>query len=391
MDALPNTCQVTVLGGGAAGMMAAWAAAKSHDVTIIDRNDRLGKKLSITGGGRCNLTYSADVDNLLDNINVNARFLHSAFNAFGSGDTIEFFKKLSVPLKYENNRVYPQSERADDIVQAFEKALKIRNVRVRLNTHIQSAASLMKETDILIIATGGKSYPKTGSTGDGYVFAKEFGHTIIQPRPALAPIYGKFPANSNFNFAKLAGISVKNARITIDKHVQQGDLIFTHHGISGPAAIALSRYVSPDKSVVIDFLPEMADFDAFLIEKFKSQPTRKIVNILVDSLPNLPKNLIAHLLDVAATASNVSKKQRVQIVETLKNFTFKIRKTADFNEAMITAGGVAVNEINPSTMQSKKARDLYFAGEVIDVDGMTGGFNLQIAFSTGFLAGVSIK
>ena len=375
--------KVTVIGGGPAGMFAAITAAGcGHDVTLIEKNDCLGKKLSLTGGGRCNLTYKADPEELIENVVGNPSFLYSAFYTFGSDSLISFFEDRGVPIKIENNRAYPNSDKATDIVNALENALKECNVRVCLNHNIENFSQLQQyceDCDAVIITTGGKSYPSTGCIGDGYRFAKELGHTITETSPALVPLLCN-------NVDGLAGLSLKDIRLTVGKHTAYGDLLFTHKGISGPTVLQIGRYYKSGDEVSIDLLPDIAEneLDKLLVNEFMEHPNKSVENILATILP---KKLVP---DMPQAANEVTKQSRTILVHDIKNFQLEAKSTAGYKEAMITAGGVSVKEINPSTMQSKINPKFYFAGEVIDVDALTGGFNLQIAFSTGYLAGLSV-
>jgi len=395
MDKLSK--KVSIIGGGPSGMMAAIMAAKNgHSVTIYEKNNQLGKKLAITGGGRCNLTYAADPEELIQNVVSNPTFLYSAFYTFGSEHLMDFFEQQGVPLKIEQQRVFPQSDRASDIIKALEKALVQYKVRVLLNNQITDIHRILDKYDAVIVATGGCSYPNTGSTGDGYCWAKELGLSVIDLRPALVSLYAKPICD---NVADLAGLSLSSIGLTVacagkTVFAGTGELLFTHKGISGPLVLKAGGYLPnniSDTTVTIDLKPDISPdkMDAMLLEILKKHPNMSLENIL-----NMlfPKRLCSLLLGslFSKKANAFTKKERGTLVNTIKNLVFNVTGTAGFKESMITAGGINVCEINPSDMSSKKIPKLYFVGEVLDVDAHTGGFNLQIAFSTGYLAGNSI-
>jgi len=383
--------KVTVIGGGPAGMMAAISAAGTGDeVTLLEKNDRLGKKLFLTGGGRCNLCYAADQEELLRHVIGNPSFLYSAFYAFGSDALMEFFEKRGVALKNENGRVFPKSDKASDIIEALEAELKKRLVDVRLNYAVTDVRRLKSECDALIIATGGKSYPATGSTGDGYEWARGFGHTIVNVQPALTPLRVR-----ETWVADLAGLSLE-AGLTCGKYFSGvGELLFTHRGVSGPIVMEASRYLcghfDTRPEIKIDLMPHLdeAQLDKLLLQAFESSPNKSLGNIIGTLLP---KSLIPHLLESADKRANTfTKQERAALAQAIKGITLTVAGNPGFREAVITVGGVDTREVNPSTMESKLTPGLYFAGEVIDVDALSGGFNLQIAFSTGYLAGIGRK
>lgn len=381
-------------------MAAITAAKKGHSVTLLEKNDILGKKLSLTGGGRCNLTYATDPEGLIRNVAGNPTFLYSAFYTFGSESLMSFFEGLGVPLKVEDSieggRVFPRSDRAQDIIDALADALAEYKVEVLLNYPVEDIGPFLDKGSV-VVATGGLSYSRTGSTGDGYKFAKKYGHNVTDLRPALAPLAA--------DTVGLAGLSLKGVRVSVSSFGALGDavgdMIFTHKGISGPVVLDVSRYVESTVgsvaestvgcAVEIDFMPytTLEELDKQLVGLFKENPNKDIENILKLLLP---KRLASFLSSRSALqkAHETTKEARAVLARDIKKFRLSITGPTKFSEAMITAGGINVKEINPSTMASKKVPGLYFAGEVVDVDALTGGFNLQIAFSTGYLAGISV-
>ena len=412
MDRMTNI----VVGGGAAGMMAALFSAQSGARTILlERNEKLGKKIYITGKGRCNVTNAADdIDAFMSRIFRNPRFMYAAFAELDNRDLMALIEKQGVPLKVERgDRVFPESDRASDIINALKRAMDSAGVEVRLNSRV---ASLIIEdgsvkgvktedgrslrSDRVILATGGVSYPTTGSTGDGHEMAKEAGHTVQRLIPALVPIETKesWPAN-------LMGLSLKNVKLSAyvkgpkkEKCIfsEMGEMLFTHFGISGPLALTLSSLLPEDLSGVrlsIDLKPALdtETLDARLLRDFQQLSRKQLISAM-DGLE--PHSLAEQLLKLvklspAMPIHSVTAEQRRSILEILKNVPLTPKKLRDFNEAIITRGGINVKEVNPSTMESKLISGLYFAGEMLDVDATTGGFNLQIAFSTGALAGKS--
>ena len=404
-----------MIGGGAAGVMAAVSAAGNDiSVTLIEKNDRIGRKVMITGKGRCNVTNNCDLQTLIKNVPKNGRFLFSAFSRFSSADTMAFFENEGVPLKTERgNRVFPVSDRAVDIVDALDAKLKKSGVRLEKGT---AARILVKEgtvygveltdkrvflCDDLIVATGGKSYPLTGSTGDGYRLAAECGHTVTPLYPSLVPL----ECHEGFCTA-LSGLSLKNVKASFyregDKKPifsEQGELLFTHFGISGPLVLSASAHLRDEQNekyyVDIDLKPALSDevLDKRLLRDFSNNLNKDLINSL-DAL--LPRNLIPVVVRLSGISpkvkiNQITKEQRKALVSVIKHLRLHITGKRPIEEAVVTSGGVSVKEINPNTMESKIVNGLYFAGEVIDVDAYTGGFNLQIAFSTGFIAGASTK
>lgn len=402
--------KVIVIGGGPAGMMAAGVAARNGaDVTLFEKNDRVGRKLMITGKGRCNITNFCDNDEFISNIPTNPRFMYSAINAFSTYDTVAFFEDLGVATKVERgNRVFPESDKATDVCDAMKKFV-LSNGAIIINENVKaiitdngliSAVKTDNKTypcDSLIIATGGKSYPKTGSTGDGYTFAKSVGHTISEPTASLVPL-----VSDDSLCKELMGLSLRNVAVSVFDKISQkeiysdfGELLFTHFGLSGPTVLSASAHMKDMKedkfSVHIDLKPAL-DFETLdkrLLKDFSKFINKDISNSLFELMP---KSLIPVLLELCdidphTKCNSVTVTQRHTIVNTLKNLTVNIKGFRPIDEAIITCGGVKVQEIDPKTMRSKIVPNLYFSGEVIDVDAYTGGFNLQIAFSTAYLAG----
>lgn len=405
--------KVLVIGGGAAGMLAALFAAKNGaDTTIIERNEKLGKKVYITGKGRCNVTNAAENEEFMRAIVRNSRFLYASFAFFNNQDMMELMESLGVALKVERgNRVFPQSDRASDITNALKRELERRNVQIRYNARVSSliiendhCCGVTLESgknvaaDAVIICTGGASYPSTGSTGDGYRFANMAGHSIQKPMGALVPIETKESWPS-----MLTGLSLKNVALRAWKtggkkkkffYDEQGEMLFTHFGVSGPLVLTLSSYLPEDLKDVkmaIDLKPALDEqtLDARLLRDFQEY-SRKQLSAVMDGL--VPHNLGQQILVLAGISpqtpvNSVTQAQRAEILRLLKALPLTPKALRGMNEAIVTRGGVTVKEINPSTMESKLAKGLYFAGEVMDVDAQTGGYNLQIAFSTGALAG----
>ena len=399
---------IIVIGAGAAGLMAATTAATyGKKVLVLEKMPRPARKIMITGKGRCNLTNNTDLNGLIANTCRNARFLYSAFSRFGAEDTISFFERAGVPLKTERgNRVFPVSDKSVDIVDALVNSAKKSGVKI-LNKEVEDiltkngAVSGVKCADgtvipceSLLIATGGKSYPTTGSTGDGYAFAEKLGHTVTELRPSLVPmeVYEGFPE-------QLSGLSLKNVSLTVQNggkicFKEQGEMLFTHFGISGPLVLSASASIeklSDDCKAFIDLKPALSEeqLDKRLLRDFEDLKNKELGDSL-DSL--LPKKLILPVIASAGIppktrVNALTKEQRLSLVKTLKALPLTVTALRSFNEAVVTRGGVSVKEIDPKTMASKIMDGLFFAGEVIDVDAFTGGFNLQIAFSTGYLAG----
>ncbi len=404
--------KVIVIGAGPAGMMAAITAVQNGaEVIIIEKNKRVGRKLMITGKGRCNVTNNCDVKDFISNVPTNGRFLYSAINSFTPQDAIDFFESSGLSLKTERgNRVFPVSDKAVDVVDAFNKMLTdkkckviykaVKNIKTE-NSKIISVKTVDEKeyfADSFIIATGGKSYPLTGCTGDGYKFAQKLGHTIITPKPSLVPIECKE------HFCKeLQGLSLKNIKIRInDTHTNKdiytdfGELMFTHFGVTGPVILSGSAHIKNLESyrynIYIDLKPAL---DIKQLEKRIQKDFDKNLNKdFSNSLGLLfPKSLIPVIIKLCSIEENtkcnqITKEQRLEFATLIKNLKLTIKDFRPIDEAIITSGGVSVLEINPKTMGSKLIDNLFFAGEIIDVDAYTGGFNLQIAYSTGYVSGM---
>ena len=414
--------RVIVVGGGPAGMMAAITAAeKGNEVIIIEKMSSLGRKLLITGKGRCNITSSLYMSEFIKNTPGNGKFLYSAFQNYTNKDIIEFLKEQGLEVKEERgNRIFPITDKSVDVLNCFIKKIKELNIQCKLDTTVEKilvqnneiiAVRTNKEmikTNKVILATGGKSYPLTGSTGDGYNIAKSLGHTIEKIKPSLVPleVYEKEYCQS------LQGLSLRNIEIKIiDKDKKKtiyedfGEMIFTHFGISGPTILSASAhlikykdidYLLKKKNIVIniDLKPALSEeqLDERILRDFKEFKNKQFKHSL-DKL--LPKKIIPLIIKLSKInedkkVNEITKEERKKIVELLKNFTITIKDFRPVEEAIITCGGISTKEINPKTMESKIIKGLYFAGEIIDVDAYTGGFNLQIAYSTGYTAGMSV-
>ncbi len=400
-----------IVGGGAAGCFAAvWAARLGKSVLLFEKNERLGRKLRITGKGRCNVTNNSPMEEHMKNIPVNPRFLYSSFSAFSAEDTMAFFEELGVPLKTERgSRVFPVSDKADDIADALAgemKRLGVKVVNKRVTKLITAdgvccgvrAGGEEYRSGSVLIACGGKSYPNTGSTGDGYTLAEAAGHTVTELKPSLVPL-----TSPDKSCAELMGLSLRNVTLTLydrEKPVfsELGEMLFTHFGLSGPLVLSASSHIremQPDRySVRIDLKPALSpeQLDARILRDFAENLNRDFVNGIRKLLP-------AKLIPVAVRLSGIppeqkvngiTKEQRLKFGALLKSFPVRISGFRPVDEAIITSGGVSVKEISPKTMESKLLPGLFFAGEVIDVDAYTGGFNLQIAFSTAYTAALNM-
>ena len=406
---------VVIIGGGAAGMMAAITAARSgHKVHVLEKNEKLGKKLFITGKGRCNVTNDCDVETLLKNVVTNSKFLYSAFYSFNSQDMMAFLQELGLPLKTERgNRVFPASDKSSDVIRVLERQMKQLGVCIHLKStakrivirdgHVaaveydhENQKELLPASRV-IVATGGLSYKSTGSDGDGNAFAKDAGHTVTKLMPSLVPL------NIREDWCKsLQGLSLKNVRAEFYQGKKKlyedfGEMLFTHYGASGPLILSGSAYIlkALEKSepirLCIDLKPALSfeQLDARILRDFGENINRQFGNSLSALLPSKLIPVVVELsgIDGRKTVNAISREERHQLVRLLKNLTMTVEGTRDYNEAIITRGGVSVKEINPSTMESRKVSGLYFAGEVLDLDALTGGFNLQIAWSSAWLAG----
>lgn len=404
--------QVIVVGGGAAGMMAAICSAKEgNQVVLLEKNEKLGKKLLITGKGRCNLTNAGDIEDLMGHVVTNREFLYSAFYSFTNEQMMEWMEQWGCPVKVERgNRVFPLSDKSSDVIRAMERELRRQKVTVKLNTEVRcilteggraSGVELKgpgtMRADKVVIATGGMSYPSTGSTGDGYGFAKKAGHKVTHLDPALVP----FNVDGTV-CSRLQGLSLKNVEASLyadGKRVYKefGEMLFTHFGVSGPIIISASSYAVQHKGkhlkFLIDLKPALSEeqLDQRLLRDFQENINKEFKNSLGKLLP---KKLIPVILELSGIPEEkkiheITKKERMRLIALLKAVPLSVTSTRGFKEAIITHGGVDVKEINPSTMESKKVQGLYFAGEVLDLDALTGGYNLQIAWSTGYLAGMN--
>ena len=406
--------KLVVIGGGAAGLMAAISAAQNDctQIVVIEKNERPARKVMITGKGRCNVTNNCDVDALVKNTTQNGKFLYSAFSAFSSADVIRFFEDCKGPLKTERgNRVFPVSDKAVDIVDALVNSLKKERVKIihatveriisngDTVTGIVTKDGMQIDADAVILATGGLSYPLTGSTGDGYKMASMLGHFVTPRVPSLVPI----ECHEGF-CSKISGLSLKNITLTIFEEGRKkpifseiGEMLFTHFGVSGPLVLSASAHIKKmgekEYTAVIDMKPalDFEQLDRRILRDFEENKNRDLSNAL-DKL--LPKSIIPVVISNSGIApdtkiNHISREQRAALVNEIKNSTLHITGFRPIEEAVITRGGISVKEIDPSTMSSKLIKGLYFAGEIIDVDAYTGGFNLQIAFSTGALAGKS--
>ncbi|MDD3204307.1 MAG: NAD(P)/FAD-dependent oxidoreductase [Lachnospiraceae bacterium] len=409
--------KVIVIGGGAAGMMAAISAAKKgHRVALYEKNEKLGKKVFITGKGRCNVTNACEVEDLFQNVISNPKFLYSGFYGFDNQAVMQFFEDAGCRLKIERGeRVFPLSDHSSDIIRALQEELRINHVMIYLNTTVKEikiengkmAGVILKDgTQVVgnhvIVATGGKSYPLTGSTGDGYIFAQKAGHTITKLKPALVPFEIK-----ESHCKELQGLALKNVQATVlDKgkelYTGFGEMLFTHYGVSGPLILSASSLYAKKKKensenavLRLDLKPALSEeqLDKRVLRDFEENKNKQFKNAMNGLFPS---RLIPVMIEISGinpekAVHEISREERQQFVHRMKNWEMTILGLRDFNEAIITQGGVSVKEINPSTLESKFVKHLYFVGEVLDLDALTGGFNLQIAWSTGFLAGEGIE
>jgi len=404
---------VAIVGGGAAGLMAACAAAENgNGVILFERNSRPARKVMITGKGRCNVTNNCDTETFMRNTPHGSRFMYSAINAFSAEDTMNFFESRGVPLKTERgNRVFPVSDKAVDIVDALVdsvKKLDVKIVNMRVTDLICEKGKIVGVTcengkdfsaDRVIVATGGMSYPVTGSTGDGYRMAERLGHSVTELRPSIVPIMTKESFCS-----RLCGLSLKNVTLSLYEDGKKkplfselGEMMFTDFGVTGPLVLSASAYVNkaPELySIKIDLKPAL-DTDALdkrILRDFSSEPNKDFINSL-DAL--LPKRLISVIVNLSGIeprkkVNSITREERSRLVNVIKGLSLSVLRLRPIEEAVVTSGGISLKEINPATMESKLISGLYFAGEIIDVDCFTGGFNLQTAFSTGYLAGISV-
>lgn len=407
--------KVVVVGGGAAGMMAAYQASENgHKVILVDKNEKLGKKIYITGKGRCNLTNAGELEEIFNNIMTNRKFLYSALYSFTNDDVINFFENNGMKTKIERgNRVFPVSDHSSDVISTVAKALRKNKVDIRLFTPVKDliitndkACGVLLENgekimcDSVIIATGGLSYPSTGSTGDGYRFAKDSGHTINKCEPSLVPM------NIKEEWVKeLQGLSLRNVNVRIINgkkklYNELGEMLFTHLGVSGPLILSASaminrKYFDENLKIIIDLKPalDVEQLNKRILRDFEEELNKQFKNSLNKLLPSKLVPVVINLsgIDPDKQVNTITKEERQKLAYLLKNLEISFNGFRGWNEAIITKGGISVKDINPSTMESKIVSNLYFCGEVLDLDALTGGYNLQIAWSTGYLAGDSVR
>jgi predicted Rossmann fold flavoprotein len=407
---------LVVIGGGAAGLMAASTAAMyGKQVVLLERNDRVGKKILITGKGRCNVTNNSDLQNLIAHVPKNGKFLYSAFSQFSAEDAISFFESLGVPLKTERgNRVFPVSDRAGDIVSCLERYCKDCGVKLlhkrakKVLTEKNKIVGVKTTTEevipchAVVIATGGKSYPRTGSTGDGYLIAEKLGHRITPVTASLVPI----ETNPQDGCKEMMGLSLRNVILTVTKtgskqvvYSQMGEMLFTHFGISGPLVLSASSHMREMQSgkyqMEIDLKPALSpeQLDARLIRDFSEKSNKDFINLLRGLLPAKMVPVMAKRSGIPfdLKGNQITREMRERLCYLFKHFELTPERFRPVEEAIITSGGVDVSQVNPKTMESKIQSGLYFAGEILDVDAYTGGYNLQIAWSTGYLAGLNAE
>ncbi len=412
---------VIIIGGGPAGMLAAISAAEhGNNVTIIEKNSICGKKLLITGKGRCNITSSLPIEEFINNIPGNGKFLYSVFNNFSNKDIINLLKKHNLEVKNERgNRVFPVTDRSMDVLNALLEEIKQKNILIKTNTIVKDILTENKKVigvrteeetiyaDKVVLATGGKSYPKTGSDGNGYEIAKRLGHTITPIRASLVPLVVK----EKNECVALQGLSLKNVKITV-KHTKNnkiiyndfGEMIFTHFGLSGPIILSSSAHILRVEDIdevlkqnkielLIDLKPALSEekLNLRIINDFQKYKNKQFKNSLEDLLPKKIIPIIIQLSKISPEkhVNEITKQERQNLVKLLKNLKFTIKDFGSINDAIITSGGIDIKELNSKTMESKIIKGLFFAGEIIDVDAYTGGFNLQIAYSTGYTAGLN--
>ena len=405
--------KIIVVGGGAAGMMAAVTAArKGKNVLLLEKNEKLGKKLFITGKGRCNITNSAEIDELFSAVVSNPKFLYSSFYSLTNDQVIEFFEELGVKTKVERGgRVFPESDHSSDVIRALEQELKRLGAEIRLRTEVKEilaeggrakgvrlSSGEKLNADAVIIATGGISYPSTGSTGDGYRFTRECGHKVTELSPALVPMEVE-----EWYAKELMGLSLRNIEIKITDgkkklYEEFGEMLFTHYGVTGPVILSASSIVGKKLkehplTLHIDLKPALTEeqLDKRVLREFEANHNRQFKNAVDSLFPAKLKPVIVELSGIPEEkkVNEVTKEERLRFVRMIKDFSMTLTAMRGYNEAIITKGGVSVKEIDPGTMESKLVNRLYFAGEVLDLDAVTGGYNLQIAWSTGYLAGMN--
>ena len=409
--------KVLIIGGGAAGMMAAAFAAKNGNrVEVFEKNEKLGKKLFITGKGRCNITNAADLEDFFSAVTSNPKFLYSAFYSFTNEQVISFFEELGVKTKVERGgRVFPVSDHSSDVIQALKSEMERLGVKINLNAEVKELITEKSSTgetvngirlvsgkkisgDAVIVATGGISYPSTGSTGDGYRFARRCGHKVSELSPSLVPMEVK-----EWYAGELMGLSLRNIEIRITdgkKKLYQefGEMLFTHYGVTGPVILSASSIVGKklkdtELTLHIDLKPALTEeqLDKRVLREFETNHNRQFKNAVDSLFPSKLRPVIVELSGIPEEKKvhEITKEERLRFVRLIKDFTMTLTGLRDYNEAIITKGGVSVKEIDPGTMESKLIKRLYFAGEVLDLDAVTGGYNLQIAWSTGYLAGMN--
>ena len=405
---------IIVVGGGAAGMLAAGtAAAQGKQVILLEKNEKLGKKLYITGKGRCNITNTGDIEDLLQNITKNRNFLYSSFYSFTNDDILHLLHRYGVPTKVERgNRVFPISDKSSDVIKALMAYMVSHHVDIKLQSEVKDilyennavkGVRLANNQTLLcsklIIATGGLSYPVTGSTGDGYTFAEKAGHHVVPLKPALVPLEVEEKWIKDLQGLSLKNVSLQSFYRDREIHKEFGEMIFTHFGISGPIVLSTSNYISKylDKEKVNAFINLKPALDEDTLDKriqrdFDKYSRKQLKNALDDLLPAKLIPVIIQLSGIPEDkfVNQINKEERRTLLKFITALPLTLTGTRPIQEAIISSGGIDVKEINPSTMESKKISGLYFAGEVLDVEGLTGGYNLQIAFSTGYLAGISV-
>lgn len=409
--------KVVVIGGGAAGMMAAlFAGRNGHQVQLFEKNEKLGKKLFITGKGRCNVTNAGDMETLFQSVTRNPKFLYSAFYGYTNEQVMDLFEELGVPLKVERgNRVFPVSDHSSDIINALSRELRRLGVEVHLNTEVKSVVTDSKTDtfshvvlsngnkvygDACMVATGGISYASTGSTGDGYRFAKETGHNVTELLPSLVPMEVK-----EWYAKELMGLSLRNVNATIydgkkKLYEEFGEMLFTHYGVSGPIIISASSHVGKklqqkELKLVIDLKPALTaeQLDQRILRDFEENKNKRFKNAVDKLFPAKLKPIMLELSGISEDkkVNEISREERLRFGTLIQNFEMTLTGLRSYKEAIITKGGVSVKDVDPGTMESKKVHGLYFIGEVLDLDALTGGFNLQIAWSTAVAAGNAIQ
>ena len=405
--------KVAIIGGGAAGMLCGiYAARRGHQVHILEKNEKLGKKLFITGKGRCNVTNDSDTEELFPAVMSNRKFLYSAFYTYGSRDVMEFFEEAGVPLKTERgNRVFPVSDHSSDIIRALERELKKAGAQIHLHTEVKEVCTQDEkvtgvllsdgtffEADAVVVATGGLSYPSTGSTGDGYRFAAETGHKVVSQSPSLVPLVAKEDYVS-----KLQGLSLRNVELTVRSgkkvlYKDFGEMMFTHFGVTGPLILSASAQIGKklekeSLQAYLDLKPALdaEQLDVRILREFDANHNKQFKNAVDSLFPAKLKPVMTELSGIAEEkkVNEITKEERMRFVRLIKDFKMTLTSLRSYSEAIITKGGVSVKEIHPGTMESKFVKNLYFSGEVLDLDALTGGYNLQIAWSTAYLAGMN--